>query len=53
MPTGQPGGARVIWDDTAEKHLLLLILAQANPTALKWDVIAERFGHGLTAGGAR
>ena len=53
MPTGQPQGERIIWDDANEKHLLLCILAEANPQKLDWAKIAERFGKQLTSGAAR
>jgi hypothetical protein len=53
MPKGQPSGERIVWDDTNEKHLLLCILADANPTKLDWARIAERFGKNLTSGAAR
>jgi hypothetical protein len=53
MPKGQPSGDRIIWDDTNEKHLLLCILAEANPQKLDWSKIAERFGKKLTSSAAR
>jgi len=52
MPTGQPAGDRIIWGDANEKHLLLCILAEANPQKLDWAKIVERFGPGLSAGAA-
>jgi hypothetical protein len=53
MPKGEPVGERIIWDDANEKHLLLCILAEANPQKLDWSKIATAFGKSLSSGAAR
>jgi hypothetical protein len=46
MPTGQ-SSSRVIWDDAAEKHLLILIVLQSQPS-VNWNIVAQKFGQGVT-----
>lgn len=53
MPRGQPNGDRVNWDDSTEKHLLLVILANSNTAGLNWAAIASQFGGTLTASAAQ
>ncbi|KIW09589.1 uncharacterized protein PV09_00460 [Verruconis gallopava] len=52
MPKGQPSGDRIVWDDANEKHLLLCILAEANPAKLDWTRIASNFGKNLSSSAA-
>jgi hypothetical protein len=48
MPTGS-STSRVVWDDGAEKHLLMLILLQSKP-AVDWNLVALKFGKNVTPG---
>jgi hypothetical protein len=52
MPTGQAEN-RITWTDASERHLLLVILAVANPKGMDWKEIAARFGNRLSASAAR
>ncbi|QDS70230.1 hypothetical protein FKW77_007135 [Venturia effusa] len=44
MPSGQPNGDRIIWDDGTERHLLMCMIADLNPTNINWTSICARFG---------
>ncbi|RDI79918.1 hypothetical protein Vi05172_g10135 [Venturia inaequalis] len=53
MPSGQPNGDRTIWDEGTERHLLMCMIAEINPTSVNWTSICARFGGTLTASAAR
>lgn len=53
MPSGQPNGERIVWDDGQERHLLLCMIADLNPPNINWTSICARFGGTLTASAAR
>ena len=49
MPKGTPNGDRIVWDDSTERHLLMLMLLDSNPT-VNWAHVAEKFGDKATPG---
>lgn len=53
MPSGQPNGDRIVWDEGTERHLLMCMIAEINPSNVNWTSICARFGRTLTASAAR
>lgn len=49
MPSGEALGAKVTWDDAADKRLLMAIIKAAAPTLPKFADVATILGDGTTA----